>query len=273
MKFSFPHIRNDHLEAHQKIWRKHRRVALHSNPEEISPIMHPELAPCSDKLLVIETPQSLSCSTADTLYSSGSTTACHTSSCSPCDICVRAEPLQGFITLVTSLWQGNSSAPTSPCRAAPSPRGVLLQHQPRPQVLCVFPAFNTPERGQCACDYRQNTEANLKKTLKPSEHSKLFSSVTKLAPTCTRISFSPKEGHGAKVFYQSESNKFITWALFKLSKSPTAKHVNSFWHEISDLVENCWASATPGSAFHQQGKVPQSIPQIISSFNCILKIF
>lgn len=137
-------------------------------------------------------------------------------------------------------------------------------------VLCIPHLQYTRE---CTCEYRQNTEANFKETFKPSEHSKLFLSVTKLASTCTRISFSPKERHGAKIFYQSESNKFITSALFKLSKSPTAKNVNSFWHEIPDLVENCWASATPGSAFQQQHKVSQSSPQIISSFSCILKIF
>lgn len=162
MKFSFPHIRNDHLEAHQKIWRKHRRVALHSNPEESSPIMHPELAPCSDKLLVIETPQSLSCSTADTLCSSGSTTACHTSSCSPCDICVRAEPLQGFITLVTSLWRGNSSAPTSPCRAAPSPRGVLLQHH----LGLRYFVYSPPSIHQRGDSVLVTTDKTLKQTSK-----------------------------------------------------------------------------------------------------------
>lgn len=49
MKFNFPHIRNDHLETHQKIWRKHRRLALHSKPEESSPVMHPEIALCSEQ--------------------------------------------------------------------------------------------------------------------------------------------------------------------------------------------------------------------------------
>lgn len=33
-----PLRRNDHLETHQKFWRKHRRVALHSHPEERCPI-------------------------------------------------------------------------------------------------------------------------------------------------------------------------------------------------------------------------------------------
>lgn len=107
-------------------------------------------------------------------------------------------------------------------------------------ILCISHLQCTTEwTGHLCGDYRQNTEANSKNPFKPSQHSKLFSSVTKLALTCTRILISPKEGHGAKVFHQSEQQIYHLGTI-QITKEPSCKkNVNSFWHEISALIENC----------------------------------
>lgn len=108
-------------------------------------------------------------------------------------------------------------------------------------MLGKDPPLKSPRKNHTRLD-SSSTFRNisvLQPTPKPRELLNIKKYLHQLALTCTKTLFSPKEGHGAKVFYQSESNKFITWALLKLPKSPAAKNVNSFWHEISALAENC----------------------------------
>lgn len=222
-----PRRRNDHLETQEKFWRKRRRLALHS-PRG----MHPEIPLCSDKLLAINTPEPLSC-----------TTACHTSSCT-----------------LWHLWEGKTTAgfhnmgyiPVTRQFISPSSEPLCCSCSINLSLSCLvhFPPSMHQRVDRALVQWLQTKHwSKLQKTFKPSQHWKLFSSVTKLALTCTRILISPKEGHGAKVFYQSEQQIYHLGTI-QITKEPSCKKT---WiaFEICALVENCWASATPASAFHQ----------------------
>lgn len=110
----------------------------------------------------------------------------------------------------------------APCRAALSPCALPLQHQPQPGDFVHFPPSG-PQRVDRALVQWLQTKHWRKLQKNPSSPHSTQSSFShdKIG---TRILFPPREGHGVKVFHQSESNKFIiTWALFKLAKSPAAK--------------------------------------------------
>lgn len=192
--------------------------------------------PCIDtqrraalELLVIKTPHGLSC-----------TTGCHTSSCSPCDTVWGQS--QGRISQHgLHLCDRQSSAPRSPCRAAQSPCSAPTASPSASAILCISHLQYTRDgQGTCAMTTDKTLQQTSEKPSSPHSTPSFFSA-TKSASISTRMLFSPKEGHGAKVSYQRQSNRFITWALFKSPKSPAEK-LNSFWDEISAPVENCWAS-------------------------------